>query len=276
MGIDLTLEDFDEIAARTPVVADLKPGGRFVATDLYAAGGTPLVMRELLKKELIHAGAPTIDGRTIGEIAGSAEESFGQEVVVSIDQPLKPTGGLAILRGNLAPEGCVVKLAGHERTFHRGPARVFDSEESCFEAVSRRDIQPGDVVVIRYEGPAGGPGMREMLGVTAAIVGEGLGDSIALITDGRFSGATHGLMVGHVAPEAARRGPVAALKDGDVIEIDVDARELRVLLDDDAIEKRLADWTPPAPRYKTGVFAKYAASVSSASEGAITSPTERA
>jgi len=276
MGIELSLEDFDRIAARTPVVADLKPGGRYVATDLYAAGGTPLVMRELLKKDLIHGGSQTVDGRTIGEIAESADETFGQEVVLSVDDPVKPTGGLAILRGNLAPAGCVVKLAGHERAFHRGPARVFDSEESCFEAVSRRRIEPGDVVVIRYEGPAGGPGMREMLGVTAAIVGEGLGDSVALITDGRFSGATRGLMVGHIAPEAARRGPIAALRDGDVIEIDVDARELRVVLADDEIEKRLADWTPPPPRYKTGVFAKYAASVSSASEGAITSPTERA
>jgi dihydroxy-acid dehydratase len=275
-GIDLTLEDFDRIAARTPVIADLKPGGRYVATDLHSAGGTPLVMRELAAHDLIDGSAPTIDGRTIAEIAASARETFGQDVVVSVDEPLKPTGGLAILRGNLAPDGCVVKLAGHERSFHRGPARVFDSEESCFEAVTTGRIERGHVVVIRYEGPAGGPGMREMLGVTAALVGEGMGDSVALITDGRFSGATRGLMVGHIAPEAARRGPIAALEDGDVIEIDVDARELRVALSDDQIEKRLADWTPPEPHYRTGVFAKYAASVSSASAGAVTSPTERA
>jgi dihydroxy-acid dehydratase len=193
-------------------------------------------------------------------------------VVVSVDEPLKSSGGLAILRGNLAPEGCVVKLAGHERLFHRGPARVFDSEEDCFEAVKRGALEDGDVVVIRYEGPAGGPGMREMLGVTAAIVGEGLSESVALITDGRFSGATRGLMVGHVAPEAARGGPIAALRNGDSIEIDVQARELRVALDAEAIEKRLADWTPPPPRYRSGVFAKYARSVSSASEGAVTNP----
>jgi len=275
-GIDLTIEDFDRIAARTPLIADLKPGGRYVATDLHSAGGTPLVMRELAAHDLIDASAPTIDGRTIAEIAASARETFGQDVVVSVNEPLKPTGGLAILRGNLAPDGCVVKLAGHERSFHRGPARVFDSEESCFEAVTTGRIERGHVVVIRYEGPAGGPGMREMLGVTAALVGEGMGDSVALITDGRFSGATRGLMVGHIAPEAARRGPIAALEDGDVIEIDVDARELRVALSDDEIEKRLADWTPPAPHYRTGVFAKYAASVSSASSGAVTSPSERA
>lgn len=271
-GIELSLEEFDEIAASTPVVASLKPGGEFMAADLYHAGGTPLVLRELLKKDLLHADALTVDGRTIGEIAAAAEESPMQKVVSSIDEPFKLTGGLAILRGNLSPAGSVVKLAGHGRTFHRGPARVFDSEETCFDAVKRRGIVAGDVVVIRYEGPAGGPGMREMLAVTAAIVGEGLGDEIALITDGRFSGATHGLMVGHVSPEAARRGPIAALRDGDVIEIDVQARELRVALSDEEIEKRLADWTPPAPRYASGVFAKYAASVSSASEGAVTSP----
>jgi dihydroxy-acid dehydratase len=272
MGVDFELEDFDRIAARTPIVASLKPGGDYVATDLYAAGGTPLVMRELLKRELIDGRRSTVDGRTIAEVAAAANETDGQKVVLPIDRPLKDTGGLAILRGNLAPEGCVVKLAGHERLFHSGPARVFDSEESCFEAVKGKDLVEGDVVVIRYEGPSGGPGMREMLGVTAAIVGEGLGDSVALITDGRFSGATHGLMVGHVAPEAAHGGPIAALRDGDVVEIDVEARELRVKLDQEEIEKRLADWTAPAPRYATGVFAKYAASVTSASEGAITGP----
>ncbi len=272
LGIELEMEDFDEIASRTPIVADLKPGGRFVATDLHRAGGTPLVMRELLKKDLIDPWARTVDGRTIGEIAAAVDEEEGQEVVVSIGSPLKASGGLAILRGNLAPVGAVVKLAGHERLMHSGPARVFDSEEACFAAVKERSIKAGDVVVIRYEGPAGGPGMREMLHVTAAIVGEGLGDEIALITDGRFSGATHGLMVGHIAPEAARGGPLAAVQDGDTIEIDVEARELRLKLSDDEIEKRLADWMPPAPRYTKGVFAKYAASVSSASQGAITSP----
>ncbi|MGH2754225.1 MAG: dihydroxy-acid dehydratase [Actinomycetota bacterium] len=275
-GVDLSIDDFDEIASRTPIVADLKPGGRFVATDLYNAGGVALIMRELMKKGLLHGDAPTVDGRKIAEIAEGAEAAALQEVVVPIEEPLKTTGGLAVLRGNLAPEGSVVKLAGHERLFHRGPARVFDSEEDCFEAVKARRIQPDDVVVIRYEGPAGGPGMREMLAVTAALAGEGLDDRVALITDGRFSGATHGLMVGHVAPEAARRGPIAALREGDTIELDVQARELRVLLDDTEIEKRLADWVAPPPRYPSGVFAKYAASVSSASEGAITSPTERA
>ncbi|HWB55568.1 MAG TPA: dihydroxy-acid dehydratase [Gaiellaceae bacterium] len=271
LGLPLALEDFDRIAARTPVVASLKPGGRFVATDVYEAGGVALVARELLKRELVHADAPNVDGRSLGAIAAAVEERPGQEVVVPIETPLKPTGGLAILHGNLAPEGCVVKLAGHERLHHHGPARVFDSEEACFAAVKDRSLAAGDVVVIRYEGPAGGPGMREMLHVTAAIVGEGLGDSVALVTDGRFSGATHGLMVGHVAPEAARGGPLAALEDGDTVVVDVEARELRVELSGDELAARLAGWAPPAPRYTTGVFAKYAALVSSASEGAVTS-----
>jgi dihydroxy-acid dehydratase len=270
MGIELELEDFDRIASRTPIIADLKPGGRFVATDLYRAGGTPLIMRELAKGKFLHASCPTVTGLTIGEIASSAEETRLQEVVVPIDKPLKPTGGLAILRGNLAPEGSVVKLAGHERLYHRGPARVFDSEEACFEAVKRQELQAGEVIVIRYEGPSGGPGMREMLAVTAAIVGEGLGDSVALITDGRFSGATHGLMVGHIAPEAAHGGPIAAVRDGDIIELDVEARELRLVVENEEIAKRLADWSPPPPRYRSGVFGKYAATVASASEGAIT------
>jgi dihydroxy-acid dehydratase len=272
LDIPLTIDDFDRIAARTPVVASLKPGGRFVATDVYEAGGVALVARELLKRELVHAGAPNVDGRSLSEIAAAVEERPGQEVIVPIEAPLKPTGGLAILYGNLAPEGCVVKLAGHERLLHRGPARVFDSEEACFEAVKARAIRPGDVVVIRYEGPAGGPGMREMLHVTAAIVGEGLGDEVALVTDGRFSGATHGLMVGHVSPEAVRGGPLAALSDGDVVVVDVEARELRAELSDDELSARLADWSPPTPRYSQGVFAKYAALVSSASEGAVTRP----
>jgi dihydroxy-acid dehydratase len=270
LDIELSLDDFDRIAARTPVVASLKPGGRFVATDVYEAGGVALVARELLKRELVHAGAPNVDGRSLGEIAAAVEERPGQEVVVPLETPLKPTGGLAILYGNLAPEGCVVKLAGHERLLHRGPARVFESEEACFEAVKARSIEAGDVVVIRYEGPAGGPGMREMLHVTAALVGEGLGDSVALVTDGRFSGATHGLMVGHVSPEAVRGGPLAALRDGDTVVVDVDARELRAELSEVEIAARLADWEPPPPRYTRGVFAKYAALVSSASEGAVT------
>jgi dihydroxy-acid dehydratase len=270
LEIPLSLADFDRIAERTPVVASLKPGGRFVATDVHEAGGVALVARELLKRDLLHAGARNVDGRSLGEVAAAVAERPGQEVVVPIETPLKATGGLAVLRGNLAPEGSVVKLAGHERLHHRGPARVFDSEEACFAAVKERRIQSGDVVVIRYEGPAGGPGMREMLHVTAAIVGEGLGDAVALVTDGRFSGATHGLMVGHVSPEAARGGPLAALEDGDPIVIDVEAREVRVELSADELEARLRGWEPPPPRYTTGVFAKYAALVSSASEGAVT------
>ena len=272
LDIPFELEDFDRIAARTPIVASLKPGGRFVATDMHAAGGVGLVARELLKRDLVHAGAPNVDGRSLGEVATAVVEHPGQEVVVSIDVPIKATGGLAILRGNLAPEGSVVKLAGHERLLHRGPARVFDSEEDCFAAVKARSIEAGDVVVIRYEGPAGGPGMREMLHVTAALVGEGLGDSVALVTDGRFSGATHGLMVGHVAPEAVRGGPLAALHEGDSVVVDVEGRELRVELSDDELLARLAGWKPPPPRYTRGVFAKYAAEVSSASEGAVTRP----
>jgi dihydroxy-acid dehydratase len=272
LGVPLALDDFDAIAARTPVVASLKPGGRFVATDMFEAGGVALVARELLKRELVHAEAATVDGRTLGEIAMSVRERPGQEVVVPIETPVKPTGGLAILRGNLAPEGCVVKLAGHEQLYHRGPARVFDSEEECFAAVQARRIEPGDVAVIRYEGPAGGPGMREMLHVTAAIVGEGLGDSVALVTDGRFSGATHGLMAGHVAPEAARGGPLAALREGDSIVLDVEGRALSVELPAGALEARMRDWAPPPPRYRDGVLAKYATLVSSASEGAVTRP----
>ncbi len=272
LDIPFTIDEFDTIAERTPVVAGLKPGGEFVATDLFDAGGVALVARELKKRELIHSGSMTVDGRTLGQIADDVVETPGQPVVVPIEAPLKATGGLAILRGNLSPDGCVVKLAGHERRHHRGPARVFDREEDAFAAVKDRSLKAGDVIVIRYEGPSGGPGMREMLHVTAAIVGEGLGEDVALITDGRFSGATHGLMAGHVTPEAAHRGPIAALKDGDIIVFDVDARELRVELSDDEIEARLADWSPPEPRYRTGVLAKYASMVSSASEGAITRP----
>ena len=270
LGVPLELADFDEIAARTPIVADLKPGGRYVATDLHRAGGAALVARELLNGGVVHGDARNVDGRTLTQIASAASEAPGQEVVVPIERPLQLSGGLAVLHGNLAPEGAIVKLVGHERRLHRGPARVFDSEEECFAAVAANAIKAGDVVVIRYEGPAGGPGMREMLHVTAALVGEGLGDAVALVTDGRFSGATHGLMVGHVAPEAARGGPLAALQEGDEVVIDADARELRVELPDGELERRLERWSPPPPRYASGVLAKYAALVSSASEGAVT------
>src|SRR5690349_12370172 len=272
LQIPFSIDEFDQIAARTPIVASLKPGGQFVATDLFDAGGVALVARELRKRELVHAGARNVDGRTMDEIADQVVETPGQPVVVPIEKPLKPTGGLAILRGNLSPDGCVVKLAGHERLSHRGPARVFDCEEDCFAAVKAGAIKPGDVVVIRYEGPAGGPGMREMLHVTAAIVGEGLGEEVALLTDGRFSGATHGLMVGHIAPEAVKGGPIAALREGDRVTIDIDARRIDVDLSDEEITERVADWTPPKPMYEHGVFAKYAALVSSASEGAVTRP----
>jgi dihydroxy-acid dehydratase len=272
LNIPFELEDFDAVAARTPVIASLKPAGKYVATDIYRAGGVGLVARELLKRELVHAGAPNVDGRSLGTIAEAVEETPGQDVVVSIETPIKPTGGLRILWGNLAPEGCVVKLSGHDRLVHRGPARVFDSEEDTFAAVKAQHIQPGDVVVIRYEGPAGGPGMREMLHVTAAIVGEGLSEEVALVTDGRFSGATHGFMVGHIAPEAYKGGPLAVLREGEMVTIDVENGELRVDLSDDEIAERLRAWSPPAPRYTSGVFAKYASLVSSASEGAITRP----
>jgi len=269
-GIALEIDDFGTIADRTPIVADLQPGGRYTATHLYEAGGLALVMRELLAGGKIDGAAPNVDGRTVTEIAAAAEETEGQDVVVPIDRPLKPTGGLAILRGSLAPDGCVVKMAGHERRQHRGPARVFDSEADCYAAVRDRRIVPGDVVVIRYEGPVGGPGMQEMLSVTAALTGEGLGDSVALITDGRFSGGTHGLMIGHIAPEAALGGPIGLVEEGDEIVIDVDARRVDLDVPNDVLDKRRSRWTAPAPRYTTGVMAKYAALVSSASEGAVT------
>ncbi len=269
-GVELSIDDFDRISARTPLLADLKPGGRFVATDMYKAGGIPLIARRLKEAGLLHAGELTVTGRTIGEEADRAVETKGQEVVRSVKEPLKATGGLVILRGNLAPEGCVVKVAGHERMTHRGPARVFDGEDAAFKAVSRREIKAGDVIVIRYEGPKGAPGMPEMLGVTAALVGEGLGESVALMTDGRFSGATHGLMAGHVAPEAAVGGPIAALRDGDTITFDVAKRRLDVELSEAELKARLALWRPPAPHYTSGVMAKYADQVSSASRGAVT------
>ena len=270
VGVELTIDDFDRISSRTPLIADLKPGGRFVANDLYKAGGIQLIAKRLVDGDLIHADAMTVTGKTIAEAAQMANETSGQEVVRSLANPLKPTGGLVILKGNLAPEGCVVKVAGYERMAHKGPARVFDREEDAFQAVQRGQIKPNDVVVIRYEGPKGGPGMREMLGVTAALVGAGLGDSVALLTDGRFSGATHGLMAGHVAPEAAHGGPIAAVRDGDTIIFDVHARRLDVEISEEELKARLRQWTPPPPRYTAGVMAKYAKLVSSASEGAVT------
>jgi dihydroxy-acid dehydratase len=268
--VPLSLDDFNRISDRTPLIVDLKPGGRFVATDLYRAGGTPLVARRLVEAGLVHGGTQTVTARTFGEEAAAAREASGQEVVRTLEQPLKPTGGLVILRGNLAPDGCVVKVAGYAQRSHRGPARVFDSEEAAFDAVQHGRIKSGDVVVIRYEGPSGGPGMREMLAVTAAIMGAGLGETVALLTDGRFSGATRGFMAGHVAPEAARGGPIAAVRDGDIVDFDMQKRELRLEISDQELAARLADWTPPKPRYETGVLAKYAKLVSSAATGAVT------
>jgi dihydroxy-acid dehydratase len=273
-GIDLDIDAFGVIADRTPIVADMHPGGRYTAADMYDAGGVALVMRELLKRPgLLHGDTPTVDGRTIAEIAADARATDGQRVVVPIESPVKPTGGLTILHGTLAPDGCVVKLAGHERLLHRGPARVFDSEAACFDAVKERRIVPGDVVVIRYEGPVGGPGMQEMLSVTAALVGEGLGDSVALITDGRFSGGTHGLMIGHIAPEAALGGPIAVVEEADEIVIDVNRKALDLNVPADEIDRRLAGWSPRPPNYAGGVLAKYAALVGSASRGAVTTGT---
>lgn len=269
-GIELSIDDFNPVNERTPILADLRPGGRYVAVDLDKAGGIPLMAQRMLEGSFLDGSQKTVTGRTIGEEGAAAVETPGQKVVRPLNAPLKPVGGLAILKGNLAPEGCVVKLAGHERLYHRGPARVFDREEEAMAAVTGGKIQPGDVVIIRYEGPRGGPGMREMLGVTGAIVGAGLSDSVALITDGRFSGATHGFMIAHVAPEAAHGGPLAAVREGDAVIIDVKQRRLDLDLSDAEIRDRLASWQPPAPRYTRGVFAKYAAQVSSASRGAVT------
>ncbi len=266
-GVDLSIDDFDGISAATPVIADLKPAGRFTAPDVDRAGGLRLLVKRLLDGGLLK-DQPTVSGKTLAEEAEEAEETAGQEVIRSLEKPIKSRGGIAILRGSLAPEGCVVKLAGHERTHHSGPARVFDSEELAFAAVQNSEIEAGDVVIIRYEGPKGGPGMREMLAVTAALMGQGLGDSVALVTDGRFSGATHGFMVGHVAPEAAKGGPIALVCDGDTVTLDVDARTLDVKED---MEPRRSEWRPPGPRYVKGAFAKYARLVASASEGAVTS-----
>ena len=271
--IPLSIDDFDRISTRTPILADLKPGGRFVATDLYAAGGAALVAKRLIDAKLLNGDSITVTGLTIGEEAAAAKETPKQEVVRALDKPLKTTGGLVILKGNLAPEGCVLKVAGHDYKTFRGPARVFDNEEAAFAAVESGGIKAGDVVVIRYEGPKGGPGMREMLQVTAALIGAGLGDSVALLTDGRFSGATHGLMAGHVAPEAVNGGPIAAVANGDIIEFDIPKRSLNVVLTDAEIQRRMSTWRAPLPRFSTGVMAKYALMVSSAAQGAVTTPT---
>jgi dihydroxy-acid dehydratase len=271
-GVPLQIDDFQKISERTPVLADLKPSGRFVAADMHRAGGIGLLVKRMLEGKYLHENAITVSGQSLGAEGAKAVETPGQEVITPLDKPLKKTGGLVILHGNLAPEGCVAKISGHERLSHRGPARVFESEEDAMAAVTGKRIKAGDVVVIRYEGPKGGPGMREMLSVTAAIVGEGLGGSVALLTDGRFSGATRGLMMGHVSPEAALGGPIAAVHEGDTIHIDINQRVLEVEVSDAALRQRMAHWKAPQPRYPTGVFAKYGALVSSASEGAITRP----
>jgi dihydroxy-acid dehydratase len=268
--VELSIDDFDAISAKTPLTGDLKPGGQYLAKDFWEAGGVPLIASRLLEAGLLNPDPPRVDGTTAREYAEAAVETEGQKVVLPLSEPLKATGGIAILRGNLAPEGSVVKLAGHERVYAKGPARVFENEAECFAAVEASAINPGDIVVIRNEGPSGGPGMREMLQVTAALVGEGLGDSVALLTDGRFSGATHGFMAGHVAPEASRGGPIAALREGDTIVIDVEKREMNVELSDEEIARRIAEYQVPAPRYTRGVFGKYSRQVTSASQGAIT------
>ena len=269
-GVALNIDDFDRISEQTPLIGDLRPGGRYVALDWDRAGGTPLLAKRLIEAGKLHGEVMTVTGRTIAQEAADAVEAPGQDVILPVERALSPTGGLVILKGNLAPDGCVIKVAGEERTYFRGPARVFEREEDAFEAVSRREIHEGDVVVIRYEGPVGGPGMREMLGVTAALVGEGLGEHVALLTDGRFSGATHGLMAGHIAPEAAVGGPIAAVREGDMIVFDLQNRRLDLDISAEELRTRLATWTAPAPRYTRGVFAKYARVVSSAAEGAVT------
>ncbi len=269
-GVELDIDDFDEVSERTPLIGDLRPGGRYVALDMDRAGGTRLLAKRLLEAGKLHGDVMTVTGKTVAEEAADAQEEPGQDVILPIEKALKPTGGLVILKGNLAPDGCVIKVAGHERLFHRGPARVFECEEDAFKAVSERQIHAGDVVVIRNEGPRGGPGMREMLGVTAALVGAGLGESVALLTDGRFSGATRGLMAGHVAPEAAMGGPIGLVREGDTITFDINSRKLTVEVDDAELGRRRAEWKPLPPKYTRGVFAKYAASVSSAAEGAVT------
>ena len=272
MGVPLEIDDFQKVSERTPLLADLKPSGKYVAADVYTAGGIPVIAKRLLDAKCADGSTLTVTGKTFAEEANSAKETPGQPVIAPLDKPLKKTGGLVILKGNLSPHGCVAKISGHERLSQRGPARVFDSEEDAMKAVTGKKIKGGDVVVIRNEGPKGGPGMREMLSVTGAIVGEGLGDTVALLTDGRFSGATHGLMMGHVSPEAALGGPIAALREGDIIHIDVNQRLLEVEVSDAELKQRLEKWKAPKPRYAGGVFAKYAALVQSAGEGAITKP----
>jgi dihydroxy-acid dehydratase len=272
IGVSLHIDDFQRVSERTPLLANLKPAGKYVAADVDQAGGIPVIAKRMLEGKHVDGSAITVTGKSFADEANAAQETPGQQVIAPLNKPLKTTGGLVIVKGNLAPEGGVVKMSGHERLSHSGPARVFDSEEAAMQAVTSKQIKPNDVVVIRYEGPKGGPGMREMLGVTAAIVGEGLGETVALITDGRFSGATRGLMVGHVAPEAALGGPIAAIHEGDRITIDTKSRKLEVEISDAEISRRLSEWKPPAPRYAAGVFAKYAALVTSAAEGAITTP----
>ena len=271
-GVPLVIDDFQKVSERTPLLCDLKPFGKYVAADMHQAGGIRLLANRLLKGKKLHESAMTVTGKTMGEEASGAVETPDQEVISPLDKPLKATGGLVVLKGNLAPEGCVVKISGHERLSHRGPVRVFESEEDAMKAVTGKQIKAGDVVVIRNEGPRGGPGMREMLSVTGAIVGEGLGGTVALLTDGRFSGATRGLMIGHVSPEAALGGPIAAVREGDVVRIDINQQLLEVEISDSEIKHRMAQWKMPKPRYATGVFAKYGALVASASEGAITRP----
>jgi len=272
MGVSLDIDDFQKVSERTPLLADLKPSGKFVAVDVHKAGGIPLIAKRLLEGKLVDGSTVTITGKTFAEETGAAKETPGQPVIMPLDKPLKKTGGLVILKGNLSPHGCVAKISGHERLSHRGPARVFESEEDAMKAVTGKKIKSGDVVVIRNEGPKGGPGMREMLSVTGAIVGEGLGDSVALLTDGRFSGATHGLMMGHVSPEAALGGPIAAVHEGDIIHIDVTKQLLELDISDEEMKRRLASWKPLPPKYTGGVFSKYSALVQSAGEGAITRP----
>lgn len=269
-GVPLEIGDFDVVSKRTPLIGDLKPGGRFMAVDVHKAGGIPIIAKKLIEGGFVDGGQMTVTGRTLGEEAGEARETPGQQVVRPVSDPVKKTGGLVILKGNIAPDGAVVKISGHERLYHKGPARIFDREEDAMKAVTTKQIKPGDVVVIRYEGPRGGPGMREMLGVTGAIVGEGMGESVALLTDGRFSGATRGLMVGHVAPEAALGGPIAAVREGDIVVFDIEARKLEMEVPAEEITKRMAGWAPPPPKYPSGVFGKYARLVSSAAEGAVT------
>lgn len=269
-GVALDIDDFQTVSNRTPLLTNLKPAGEYVALDVHEAGGWPVVAQKLVEGKLVDPSCITVTGRTFGEEAAEAKEAPGQQVIRGVDQALKPTGGLVILKGSLAPEGCVIKVTGIERKGQRGPARVFDCEEDAMQAVLRGAIKAGDVVVIRYEGPKGGPGMREMLGVTGAIMGAGLGDTVALLTDGRFSGATRGFMIGHVAPEAAVGGPIAAVEEGDIIDISIEHRFINLEVAPEVVQQRLAKWTPPKPKYETGVFAKYIATVSSAAEGAVT------